>query len=299
MKAFFLCISLFLVTSLLCQGQQNIENLTEKESVIQVIRQMFDGMRAGDSSMVAAVFAPNIQMKSAFTSKEGKPVLHKGDGAGFLSAVGTPHDEVWDERIWSYDVRIDGRLATVWTEYTFYLDEKQLHCGVNAFTLFKGEQGWVITDITDTRRREGCLTEAPDAEAQIHSLMDAWHKAAAVADEVIFFGSMAPKAIYLGTDDSERWLRDEMKEWSKKYFERESAWDFTPSARQIYWSADRRTAWFEEKLATWMGPCRGSGVVALVDGEWKIEHYNLAVTVPNDKIKPFIELMKAKDVEEK
>ena len=156
----------------------------------------------------------------------------------------------------------------------------------------------MIIDITDTRRKEGCITEAPNAEAQIHALMDAWHKAAAVADEDIFFGSMAPQAIYLGTDDSERWLRDDMKEWSKKYFEGDSAWDFTPSSRQIYWSGDKQTAWFEEKLATWMGPCRGSGVVALIDGEWKIEHYNLAVTVPNDKIKSFIELMKAKSSEE-
>ena len=297
MKFLSLIFFLFFMTSLSGQAPETEEQVDEKAAVIQVIKQMFDGMRAGDSSMVAATFAPNIQMKSAFTSKEGQPVLHKGDGASFLSAVGTPHDEVWDERIWSYEVKVDGRLASAWTEYTFYLGEKQLHCGVNAFTLFKGADGWVITDITDTRRREGCLTEAPDAEAEIHSLMDAWHKAAAVADEEVFFGSMAPRAIYLGTDDSERWLRDEMKEWSKKYFEGESAWDFTPSARQIYWSADKRTAWFEEKLATWMGPCRGSGVVALIDGEWKIEHYNLTVTVPNDKIKSFIALMKTKETD--
>ena len=135
MKISFLYVFLFCATSLWGQTPQTTEHTNEKESVIKVIKQMFDGMRAGDSSMVAATFAPDIQMKSAFTSREGKPVLHKGERAGFLSAVGTPHDEVWDERIWSYDVQIDGRLATAWTEYTFYLGEKQLHCGVNAFTL--------------------------------------------------------------------------------------------------------------------------------------------------------------------
>ena len=48
--------------------------------------------------------------------------------------------------------------------------------------------------------------------------MNAWHKAAATADEDTFFGSMTADAIYIGTDATERWLRDELKEWSKEYF---------------------------------------------------------------------------------
>ena len=46
------------------------------------------------------------------------------------------------------------------------------------------------------------------------------------------------------------WLRDELKEWSNKYFERESAWAFTPKNRLVYLSANGETAWFEELLDT-------------------------------------------------
>ncbi len=76
----------------------------------------------------------------------------------FVAAVGTPHDEVWDERIWNVQVRVDGNLATAWMDYAFYLGERFSHCGVNAFQLFRGPEGWRIIQIADTRRREGCQT---------------------------------------------------------------------------------------------------------------------------------------------
>ncbi len=120
-------------------------------------------------------------------------------------------------------------------------------------------------------------------------MLDNWHKAATLADEDVFFGSMTEDCIYLGTDKTEKWKRDELREWSKDYFDRESAWAFEPFDRQIY--IDRKVAWFDEKLDTWMGECRGSGVVVLTEEGWKLKHYNLAVTVPNEKIQDFIQLV--------
>lgn len=264
----------------------------ERTAVMAVIQKMFDGMRTGDSAAVRSVFDPTARLLTALVDADGKPVLKSGSIGNFVEAVGTPHDEIWDERIWSFDINIEGQLATAWTEYTFFRGEIMSHCGVNAFQLFNSESGWKIIQITDTRRQTSCQTEPHTAEAAINGVLDAWHRAAAEADSKLFFGSMAPDGIYLGTDASERWLRDELREWSKKYFERGSAWDFTPRKRQVYLSADGQIAWFEELLGTWMGVCRGSGVLQKsVDG-WKIKHYNLAVTVPNDAMDGFIELIK-------
>lgn len=122
--------------------------------------------------------------------------------------------------------------------------------------------------------------------------MDAWHKAAATADEDAFFGAMTIDAVYLGTDASEYWRRDEMKAWAQPYFDKDSAWAFTPKSRHVYMSADKKMAWFDELLDTWMGTCRGSGVLIKEADGWKMKHYNLAVTVPNDLINQYIELLK-------
>ncbi len=48
--------------------------------------------------------------------------------------------------------------------------------------------------------------------------------------------------------------------------------------------------WFDELLDTWMGTCRGSGVLEKNNKEWKIKQYVLSVTIPNDSIQKVIKL---------
>lgn len=129
---------------------------------------------------------------------------------------------------------------------------------------------------------------AQSPEQEIDSLLDNWHHAAAVADEEVFFGSMTPDARYIGTDETENWERDELREWSKAAFERDSAWDFKKKTRNIYVGSDGKFAWFDETLDTWMGICRGSGVLERTGSGWKIRHYVLSVAVPNDKIDAYL-----------
>jgi hypothetical protein len=134
---------------------------------------------------------------------------------------------------------------------------------------------------------------AEKTTSEIDRLMTAWHRAAAVADAGTYFGSLAPGAVFLGTDARERWTKEDFQKWAAPYFRRPSAWTFHASRRQIYLSADGRTAWFDEDLASphyW--PCRGSGVLEKIAGRWKIRQYNLAFTIPNEAtgaIKPLVE----------
>ena len=91
---------------------------------------------------------------------------------------------------------------------------------------------------------------AQNPQEQINTLLDNWHHAAAVADENTFFGSMTEDARYIGTDETENWKRDELKEWSKEYFSKDSAWDFKKKTRNVFVYSDRKMAWFDETLDT-------------------------------------------------
>ncbi|MGM0579133.1 MAG: nuclear transport factor 2 family protein [Bacteroidota bacterium] len=128
----------------------------------------------------------------------------------------------------------------------------------------------------------------------INQFMDDWHKAAATADEDAFFGSMTAEGIYLGTDKTEKWTRDEMAKWADEHFQGESAWSFTATDRDVYFSENGKTAWLNEKLDTWMGVCKGTAVLVLQDNGWKIALYDLSVTIDNDKIDQFLDLIKDK-----
>jgi hypothetical protein len=130
----------------------------EEAAVMAVVEGLFDAMRAGDSTAMRAALHPSATAATA-SIREGVPTLTRETSLdGFVQAVGTPHEDVWDERIWDAEVEVDGPLATAWMKYAFYAGETFSHCGVDAFQLFKGQEGWKIFHIADTRRQEGCET---------------------------------------------------------------------------------------------------------------------------------------------
>lgn len=141
------------LTLLLC-GPAAAQTQPE-DDVRAVVQRLFDGMRAGDSTVVRAVFHPKARLYT-MSVRNGVPALREDAIDGFVKAVGTPHEAVWDERVDQIDVRIDGPLASAWMGYEFYLGDAFSHCGVNAMDLFHGPEGWQIVVIADTRRREGC-----------------------------------------------------------------------------------------------------------------------------------------------
>ena len=140
------------------------------------------------------------------------------------------------------------------------------------------------------------LANAQNKETKkINKLINNWHLAATNTDSNVFFGFMDTDCIYIGTDKSERWTKSEFENFAKPYFDKGKAWDFKPIEREIYFSKNKKLAWFNETLNTWMGVCRASGVLAKKSGKWKLKHYHLSVTVPNEKITDFIKLIENKN----
>jgi len=122
------------------------------------------------------------------------------------------------------------------------------------------------------------------------AFLDQWHRDAANADTA-YFQKIADNGIYLGTDKTERWTKEEFWQFSKPYFEKGEAWDFKPLERHITYSDDQTIAWFDELLDTWMGTARGSGVIIWQDNEWKILQYNLSLPIPNEKMREVIKVI--------
>lgn len=122
--------------------------------------------------------------------------------------------------------------------------------------------------------------------AAIHGVVDDWHAAAKAADEERYFGHLTDDAIFLGTDATERWNKRAFREYAHPHFAKGKAWSFEAVRRDVVVSQDGRIAWFDEDLATPnLGPTRGSGVLQKRGGVWRIAHYNLSITVPNERFK--------------
>lgn len=135
----------------------------ETKAVREVIHTMFEGMRLGDSAMVSQVFYHEAQFFSAFVTKEGESKLEEGSVQDWLNAIGTPHDQVWNEEWWDPSINVDGNFAHAWVPYAFYVDDTFSHCGVDSFHFIKDAEGqWKVFHATDTRRKGGCDTFIPE-----------------------------------------------------------------------------------------------------------------------------------------
>jgi hypothetical protein len=121
----------------------------------------------------------------------------------------------------------------------------------------------------------------PGLKKQVNAFVDRWHDDAAHA-RLAYFDKIAQDGVYIGTDKSEHWRRDEFKAWAKPFFKRKSAWAFKALRRHVYFSQDESMVWFDELLDTQMGVCQASGVMRRKGDSFEIVHYQLSMAVPNE-----------------
>ena len=128
----------------------------------------------------------------------------------------------------------------------------------------------------------------PSTHAAIDAVLDAFHAAAARADAPALFACFAHDGVFLGTDATERWPGQVFRDYVNARFSGGVGWTMTPVRRDVT-ALRSDVACFDEDLAhARMGPLRGSGVLARgTDGVWRIEQYNLAITIANERFEAF------------
>ena len=125
------------------------------------------------------------------------------------------------------------------------------------------------------------MSLADNQRAAIDALIDGLHQDAHEGNFHTYFDRYTPDAVFLGTDKSERWTIDQFKVYAEPAFEDGHGWTY--SVKERNWEGEGSTRWFDEVLLNEkLGHCRGTGVVELIDGEWKIAHYALTMLVPNE-----------------
>ena len=124
----------------------------------------------------------------------------------------------------------------------------------------------------------------------INHLLNDWHKAASDANFKNYFDLLSSESIFIGTDATEIWNKEQFMSYAKPYFDKGNAWSFKTLQRNLYFSNDFRTAWFDEVLDTSMKLCRGSGVLVRENNSWKIKHYVLSIAIPNDNTEEIVRI---------
>jgi hypothetical protein len=131
-----------------------------------------------------------------------------------------------------------------------------------------------------------------DIADAVGSVIDDFHDAAAHGDKERYLGHMTDDAVFMGTDEWERWPKHpDFVDYVNMRFQNDSGWSYRSVEREIMLKDDADTAWFDEVVfSETNGRFRGTGVAVLQDGEWKIAHYAMSFLVFNEDWPAVIEL---------
>jgi len=148
-------LSLYIIVlcTLILPFQSLSQSRNEKEEVLKVARLFFEALEKQDT-----VIFNKILMKDSYNYM----VIEQGDSARLVSRLHKNSnflsDRIIKERMREQEVvvQVHKRIATVWAPYDLWVNDQYSHCGVDAFIMLKGKEGWKIGTISFSIEKEGC-----------------------------------------------------------------------------------------------------------------------------------------------
>jgi hypothetical protein len=133
---------------------------SDRAAILATVQKVFDAMRTRDTALLSQAFDSSGRLVRVST--RGTPSVGLTVPSQFGAAISrAPAGDVWNERIFDPEVRIDGDVAQVWAYYTFHRNGTFNHCGIDAFMLVKVGGTWKITQLADSNRQQGCTHTEP------------------------------------------------------------------------------------------------------------------------------------------
>lgn len=135
----------------------------DSTAVVQIVKNLFNGMRTRDTALMRAQFHSSATMRSASYDRTAKAVIQEDGPNEWISGVaGAPAELFIDERLGPPTVHVDGNLATVWVYYELWIGDRFSHCGADVFTFARTAEGWKVVFVADSRRRgASCAQNLP------------------------------------------------------------------------------------------------------------------------------------------
>jgi ketosteroid isomerase-like protein len=129
----------------------------------------------------------------------------------------------------------------------------------------------------------------------IDKTLDDFHDAAAHGDKDRYLGLMTDDAVFMGTDEWERWPKNpDFTDYVSSRFRDGTGWNYRSIAREVSIAPSGDVAWFDEVVfSETNGRFRGTGVLVKQDGGWKIAHYAMSFLIFNEDWQEVIELTRS------
>jgi ketosteroid isomerase-like protein len=144
-------LSALLASTAFCGSGSNSDVAT----VTMTVNALRAGVAAHDGAAVLAMIRPEGIATVVAQKPDGTTAIRHPSWTDFVAGI-KPGPQKFDPRFKDPVVKVNGDIAMTWTPYTFFVDGKLHHCGVNHFDLVRENGSWKILNITYTIRSAGC-----------------------------------------------------------------------------------------------------------------------------------------------
>jgi hypothetical protein len=138
---------------LLCFTVWGQSKKADTQAIKATIDQFFVALSSGDTTLLKSTCMSSVTLHTIRVKKDGTTVVDIQPFSDFVRLIGTPTQDKYVEKIKYEKILIEQQLASVWTPYSFFINEKLSHCGTNSLQLVHTQAGWKIQYIIDTRRK--------------------------------------------------------------------------------------------------------------------------------------------------
>jgi hypothetical protein len=122
--------------------------------VLTAIEEFFDALAKRDRDALLATVVAEGSI-TAHGMRDGRARARTQSWQEWAEGIAKGKERL-DEQVHDPDVRVRGSLASVWSQYSFHVDGRFSHCGIDNFDLAKVDGRWRIVSLSFTVETENC-----------------------------------------------------------------------------------------------------------------------------------------------
>jgi hypothetical protein len=127
----------------------------ERTAVLAAVDRFLVAINTDDPVALAATQLPEGMTFALIYKADGTMMPRPRSNAAWVERAGKSTAKLY-ERYWSPKVMIHRDMAVFWAPYSFDVDGKRAHCGIDVFELIKVGVEWKIANAMWTIEPDGC-----------------------------------------------------------------------------------------------------------------------------------------------
>lgn len=136
-------------------GAPAVAEPDETAAVTAAVDRFLAAINTNDAAGLKAVQMPEGMTFRVVYAADGKATVSPRSNAEWVARAASSTSR-FHEQYWSPKVMIHRDIAVVWAPYSFDVDGKRSHCGIDVFDLVKVSGEWKIANSMWTVEPDGC-----------------------------------------------------------------------------------------------------------------------------------------------